>query len=290
MNALHSPSNPLLRVVSYSLAALALAMALPAAPALAGSFSVTPVRIYMTPRDRAVAITITNEGDTPVAMQADIHVWSQKPDGTDELVLTEDLILSPPIIKLAPQARQVVRLALLKPADASRQLTYRLIVREIPEATAPKGNTLEVPIALALSMPVFITPPIAKREISCALAEAPREAAALTVTCANTGSAYAQIREILLQRSSGTTPSNPPALSATPAASEAEPVIEPHLARFEGGTYLLPGARKSINLTTAPPAAPGAGAAAVVVIPAGEATLKLTFDDGKQQSFTVRLP
>jgi fimbrial chaperone protein len=239
---------------SVALVFAALATALPTLPAWAGSFSVTPVRIYMTPRDRAVAITITNEADTPVALQADINVWSQKPDGTDELVLTEDMVLSPPIIKLGPKARQVVRLALLKPADASRQLTYRLIVREIPEATTPKGNTLEVPIALALSMPVFITPPPAKREISC---QAGREGAALAITCANTGSAYAQIREILVLRGE--------------AASEP-------LARFEGGAYILPGARKSIGITAPAP------------IAAGEATLKVTFDDGKDQSFSVRLP
>ena len=239
----------------------ALAGLIPAAPALAGSFSVTPVRIYMGLRDRAVAITITNEGDTPIALQADINVWSQKSDGTDELVLTEDMVLSPPIIKLAPQARQVVRLALLKPADASRQLTYRLIVREIPEATAPKGNTLEVPIALALSMPVFITPPIAKREMSCELSQAPLQAA-LAVTCANTGSAYAQIREILMRRVNAANPAN----TSVP------------LARFEGGAYILPGARKSISLSAAQPVA------------AGEAVLKVTYDDGKEQSFNVRLP
>ncbi len=252
MNAQNSSLSPFLS----RLAALAVAFAasFPAMPVLAGSFSVTPVRIYMTPRDRAVAITITNEGDTPVALQADINVWSQKPDGTDELVLTEDMILSPPIIKLGPKARQVVRLALLKPADASRQLTYRLIVREIPEATAPKGNTIEVPIALALSMPVFITPPPAKREMDC---QAGREGTALAITCANTGSAYAQIREILVLRGEA---------SAAP------------LGRFEGGAYILPGARKSIGISAPTP------------IAAGDATLKVTFDDGKDQSFNVRLP
>jgi fimbrial chaperone protein len=253
MKAQHIPSRWIQRS-SASFASLliaAFAAAIPAAPAFAGSFSVTPVRIYMTPRDRAVAVTITNEGDSPVALQADINVWSQKPDGTDELVLTEDMILSPPIIRLAPKARQVVRLALLKPADASRQLTYRLIVREVPEITAPKEGTLEVPIALVLSMPVFITPPPAKREVACT---GGREGAALAVTCANTGSAYAQIREILVQRSGNT------------------------LARFEGGAYILPGARKSIGIASSQP------------ITAGEATLKVTFDDGKDQSFDVRLP
>ncbi len=227
------------------------------APLLAGSFSVSPVRIYMLPRDRAVAITIVNEGDTEVALQADINTWSQKPNGADDLVLTEDLILSPPIIKLAPKARQVVRLALLKPADASKQLTYRLIVREVPEAVTP-GPNVQIPIALALSMPVFITPPTAKREIACNASQAAQAtqgaAASVLVSCQNTGTAYAQVREITLRRDGAT------------------------LGKFEGGTYILPGAEKTIPVKTE------------AAVTAGAAQLQVTFDDGKSQSFSVAVP
>lgn len=222
-----------------------------AMPASAGIFSVTPVRIYMTPRDRAVAVTILNEGDTEVALQADIHTWQQKPDGTDELVLTDELILSPPIIKLAPKARQVVRLALLRPADASRQLTYRLVVREIPEATAPKDRTIAVPIALALSMPVFITPPPARRAMSC---QVERLNQLLHAWCRNDGTAYAQVRQATLVRAGAS------------------------LGYFEGGQYLLPGARKPLPLKIEQP------------VPAGDAQLNLVFDDGTSQTISVTLP
>ncbi|WP_421954083.1 molecular chaperone [Polaromonas sp.] len=221
-------------------------------PVWAGVFSVTPVRIYMTPRDRAVAVTITNEGDTAVVLQADLNAWSQKPDGTDEQVPTEDLILSPPIIKLEPNARQVVRLALLKPADASRQLIYRMIMREVPEALAARDKTIQVPVALALSMPVFITPPPAKREMSCQASRGIPPA--VNVSCANSGTAYAQVREILVKRGTQT------------------------LARFEGGTYILPGARQLMSVK------------GEQAIPAGAAQLSVSFDDGKSQSFDVTLP
>ncbi|MEP7155538.1 MAG: fimbria/pilus periplasmic chaperone [Betaproteobacteria bacterium] len=222
--------------------------------ATAGVFSVTPVRIHMLPKDRAVAVTITNDGDAPVALQADLFVWSQKADGTDELTLTEDLILAPPIIKLAPKAKQVVRLALLKPADASKQLTYRMIMREIPEAVAQKSG-IQLPIALALSMPVFITPPPAIRSIACTAA---RDAAqGVQVSCANSGSAYAQVREIQLKRGEKTE------------------------ARFEGGVYVLPGAQKSMSLK---PETAGQSLAA------GAARLVVSFDDTKVQTFDVTLP
>ena len=223
-----------------------------ATPVLAGVFSVSPVRIYMTPKDRAIAVTITNEGDTEVVLQADLNAWSQKPDGTDEQVPTEDLILSPPIIKLAAGARQVVRLALLKPADASRQLIYRMIMREVPEATAAQNKTIEVPIALALSLPVFITPPPAKREMDCsAIRSTPL---VVNVSCGNQGSAYAQVREISLVRGEQT------------------------LARFEGGTYILPGARKTMSVN---------GQQAIA---SGAAQLNVRFDDGKSQVFSIMLP
>lgn len=221
------------------------------APVWAGIFSVTPVRIYMTPRDRAVAMTVANEGDTNVVLQADLNAWTQLPDGTEQLIPTEDLILSPPIIKLAPNTRQVIRLGLLKPADASRQLTYRMIMREVPEALPNPDKTIQVPIALALSMPVFITPAPAKRVMNCSAVRGAESA--LNISCGNTGTAYAQVREVLVTRGPAT------------------------LARFEGGSYILPGAQKTIIATGEQP------------IAAGPAQINVSFDDGKSQSFDVIL-
>jgi fimbrial chaperone protein len=219
--------------------------------AWAGVFSVTPVRIYIAPKDRAVAITLNNDGDSDIVLQADIYSWNQKADGTDDLQLTEDLLLSPPIIKLAPKARQVVRLAMLAPRDASRQMTYRMIMREVPQSVRPK-NSIEIPIALALNMPVFVTPPTAKREINCEAGRA--DTHTLQAICSNTGTAYAQIREIVLKRG------------------------DRQLARFEGGNYILPGARKAITLKTGEKTA------------AGPAEMTVTFDDFQSQTFKVSLP
>ncbi|HEY6093876.1 MAG TPA: fimbria/pilus periplasmic chaperone [Gallionellaceae bacterium] len=210
------------------------------------------MRIYMTSKDRAVAVTLTNEGDSEIALQADIYTWTQQPDGTDSMVLTEDLLLSPPIIKLAPRARQVVRLAMLAPRDATRQMTYRMIMREVPELTPAKDKSIQVPIALALNMPVFVTPPVAKREVSCEVKRV--DAKTLQVLCSNTGTAYAQIREVVLKRG------------------------DQQLARFEGGNYILPGARKTISMKSTQEAGPG------------EAELTVTFDDSQSQTAVVTLP
>lgn len=232
-------------------AALLLGLTVGAQSALAANFSVTPVRIYMKPQDRAVAVTITNESETPVVLQADIYAWSQKADGSDDLVLTDDLILSPPIIKLTAKARQVVRLARLTPADAGRQLTYRMIIREVPEAL-PKKEQVQVQIALALSLPVFVTPAVAKRAMSCAPSAGPT--GTLNVTCENKGTAYAQVREIV--------------------AKQGERVV----GRFEGGAYILPGAQKAmpLKLEGSPPG--------------GRLQLVVTYDDGRSEPFEANGP
>ncbi|MEP7155867.1 MAG: fimbria/pilus periplasmic chaperone [Betaproteobacteria bacterium] len=225
-----------------------------AAAAQCGIFSVSPVRIHMTPRDRAVAVTVVNEGTESVALQADLNVWTQKADGTDELKLSDDLILSPPIIRLAPKARQVVRLALLVPANPGRQLSYRLIMREIPEATLRASGTVHVPVSLALSMPVFITPPKAARDVSCTSERDARDTMSVAVTCTNGGTAYAQIREVSVMRN-----------DAVEAA-------------FEGGVYILPGAKKTIAVKSEK------------LLAAGPVQLRVGYDDIRHQLFEARLP
>jgi len=221
-------------------------------PAQAGAFSISPVRIHMTPRERVVAVTISNEGETEVALQAELHSWTQTEDGADTLQPTEDLILAPPIIRLAPKARQVVRLALLRPADPLRQLTYRLIVREVPEITQPSNQTLQVPITLALSMPVFITPPGAQRQLVCEVQRS--ESRKLGALCSNHGNAYTQVRELAFRRD------------------------DKVLARFEGGAYILPGSGKWLPVEEEPSLTPG------------PVRMDVHLDDGTVQSTTVVLP
>lgn len=237
--------NKLLKPVALSLLAIGVA-----APVWAGQFSVTPVRIYVAPKDRAAAVTLTNEGDDELVMQADVYVWKQKPGGEDELTPSEDLFLSPPILKLAPKSRQVVRLAMLHPPKSGRQLTYRMIVREIPEAKQAKKN-VELQIALAFSLPIFVTPPGAKPVLACT---AERGAADMVrAVCENTGTAYAQPREFTLTGADGS-----------------------KLAGRDTGGYILPDVKRSFEIKRAEGR-----------IPAGKAKLAVTLDDGSTLAYDV---
>ena len=221
--------------------------------AMAGQFTVTPVRVFMEPKDRAIAITVTNEGDEQLVMQADLFEWKQKPGGADELTPTEDVFLSPPILKMAPKSRQVVRLArLAKPLQGERQLTYRMIVREIPEAR-PADKDIQVQIALAFSIPVFITPKNAKALLDCTAARLAADK--VQVNCANSGSAYSHPVSFLLSTAAGN-----------------------KLAEQGNGGYILPDIKRSFELKRDDSN-----------IPAGKARLAVALADGTTQNFDVMI-
>ncbi len=238
----------LLRIAAFGILAFCAV-----APASAGMFSVTPVRIYMKPGDKAVAITITNESEEQLVMQADVYSWKQKPDGTDDLALTEDMLVSPPIIKVPAKSHQVVRLARLVPPQPEQQMTYRLIVREIPEAR-PLKDKVQVQLALAFSLPVFITPPAAKNKLDCTIART--AANAVNAVCENTGNAYAQPLNFVLTGAAG----------------------DKQLASRSQGGYILPGIKRNFEIK-----------AETGRIPAGKTRLTVTLDDGSKQAFDLTL-
>jgi fimbrial chaperone protein len=237
-------------IAKASAAALACALAL---PALAGVFSVTPVRINLAPRDRAAAVTITNDGDEELVMQADIFTWAQKPGGEDDLVLSEDLILSPPILKLAPRSRQVVRLARVRTVDTGKQQFYRLIVREVPEAK-PAAKDVQLQVALAFSLPVFITPPKYNRAMECGARRTGTDV--LAIECENTGDTFLQLRDVSLASMAGD-----------------------KLASRETGFYILPGIKRTFDIKRPEGRLPG-----------GKLKLAVTLDDGAIQSYDVTVP
>lgn len=214
----------------------------------AGQFSVSPVRIYVAAKARTTAVTVTNESDVELVMQADVFQWKQTSTGKEDLTLTEDLVVAPPIIKLAPRARQIIRLAMLKPVPPDQQLTYRLIVREIPEAKPPEPG-VQLQIVVAFSLPIFVSPPGVKRLLICESQRAAPDA--VRVTCENKGNAYAHASDFKLSNASGEI-----------------------LVSSNAGGYILPGIKRSFDFKRA--GGPIAG---------GKVQLVVTHDDLSTQTF-----
>jgi fimbrial chaperone protein len=137
---------------------VAAALGLPSLPAAAGSFSsfgISPVRVDLSAAATTAALTVRSDGASPTVVQAQAFVWEQQ-DGTDQLSPTHDLIVSPAVFTLSPGGSQLLRVALRRAADADRELSYRLILTEVPPKADPQFSGLAV--ALRLSLPVFVSP------------------------------------------------------------------------------------------------------------------------------------
>lgn len=121
----------------------------------AGSFSVSPTRIELGPSQRVAVLTLHNADSAPLTVQASLMNWSQDA-GQDQYAETHDLLGTPPVFTLPPNGDQIVRIALRRPADARRELPYRIFFQEVPQQSQPGFSGLNV--ALRIGLPIFVSP------------------------------------------------------------------------------------------------------------------------------------
>lgn len=179
--------------------ATALVIALLACAAHAGSFSANPVRLVVAHGATSTSLALANRGDEPVLVQTELMAWSQR-NGNDVMTPSDDLVVSPPIFKVAPGAVQTVRVGLLRRADASRELTYRLFLQEVPQP-APPGQQ-GVNIALRLGLPVFVMPP-GRAEPQLVWRATRAQEGGLTLMLTNSGNAHVQAINCDLREADG---------------------------------------------------------------------------------------
>jgi fimbrial chaperone protein len=195
----------------------------PPSTALAGSFTITPLRAELSARARTAALTVRNEDASAVVVQATAVLWEQA-EGTDALTQSQDLIVSPAVFTLEPGASQLLRVALRRNADPERELSYRLLLEEVPTQAATGGNGLTV--ALRLSLPVFVAP-IAAADPRLDWQATRSADGTLVVEATNNGNVHVQVREIVLNDSGAA------------------------LLRNAAAGYVLPGAKRSWNFEAA---------------------------------------
>jgi fimbrial chaperone protein len=164
-----------------------LAVVLLSAPhaAAAGQLQAGPTLLEIGPESSATRLVLGNTGTTPIAAQVRVYAWTQV-DGEDQLVPSDALVVSPPIVELPAAAEQTVRVVRLGALASGHDQTYRIVVDELPQGDAGRENTVN--IRLRYIIPVFVraansTAPT----LSCALESDSR------LSCANGGGRAAQL-------------------------------------------------------------------------------------------------
>ena len=211
------------RAARRATALLALVAACLPAAAHAGSFTANPIRLTLAPGAASTSLTLENTGDEPVTVQASLMAWVQE-EGRDVLRSSQDLVVSPPIFKLAPRARQTVRVGVLRPADPARERAYRLYLTEVPVPRAP--DQVGVSVSLQLALPLFVQP-AAPIERKLQWRARPIEGGRIELSASNVGNGHVQLVSTTLLGENGTPLAEHPARAYVLPGSSATWSIEP---------------------------------------------------------------
>jgi fimbrial chaperone protein len=179
-----------------------LAIILAQVPAVhAGSFAVNPVRVTLSANQAVAAVTVRNVGSDATVVQLETSSWTQR-DGKDLLETTSEVLATPPILTIPPGGSRIIRVGLRRPADAQRELTYRLFLREIPP---PEPIAQGLRVSLLVSMPIFVVPP--RLPVSEIHWRATRTSdGQIRVRATNTGKAHVQLGQLDIALAAGGAP------------------------------------------------------------------------------------
>ncbi|MGB3291221.1 MAG: molecular chaperone [Burkholderiaceae bacterium] len=132
---------------------LALATGLFGAPAFSASLQVSPITVELQARQNAEGLWLSNSGSQPLQAQVRIYAWVQE-NGEDVLKPTNDMVVSPPMVTIQPEQRQIVRLVRVGAGQAAPAIeqAYRVVIDELPVGGGAEG----VKFVLRYSVPIFV--------------------------------------------------------------------------------------------------------------------------------------
>jgi fimbrial chaperone protein len=165
-------------------------------PAAASTFNIAPIRAELAAGHRTEVLTLTNDDDAPVVVQIHVVGWSQS-NGEEQLDDTRELLVTPPVLQIPAKSEQIVRVALRREPDPARELTYRVIFEEVPQAAPTQFTGLRV--ALRLSVPVFVAPMRVKAAADVTWEAHPLQDGEFEVTATNHGNGHLQVADFDMQ-------------------------------------------------------------------------------------------
>lgn len=121
-------------------------------PVFAGALEVSPTKIYLTNNHRVRSLVFRNLDNHDVVLSLKTFAWQQA-NGKDEYQATNQILATPPIVKIKAGSSQIVRIGLISKLDDDREHAFRIYATEV--IPRPKQHTNAVKIALRLGVPVF---------------------------------------------------------------------------------------------------------------------------------------
>lgn len=122
------------------------------------SVLIWPIDPVIESDERATALWLENRGDAPAQMQLRVFEWQQI-DLHDHYETGHDVVGSPPMIRIEPGERQLIRLTRTVDVPPGVERAFRVIIDEIP---TPEPEANEGPVSVGIkfqmrySIPLFV--------------------------------------------------------------------------------------------------------------------------------------
>ena len=144
------------------LATVLLVVTASAQAAATAGIALNPISVSLDAKRPADAVTLSNGTAENKVIQVEIMNWTHE-NGEDRFRPATDMIVSPPMFRVAAGAKQVVRVGTKSRglATSPTEKTYRMFFQEVPEtapSSAAAGGGAALRLLLRFGVPVFIKP------------------------------------------------------------------------------------------------------------------------------------
>lgn len=165
----------------------------------AGTLQISPVMVELQADQPAAGVSLHNSGEKLLYGQVRVFAWSQTGTG-DVLEPTQSVVASPPIVQIAPNGDQLVRLVRVVRGPVPAEQSYRLLIDEIPSADAAPAAGVQV--RLRYSVPVFVAAAVPNAQPKLGWYLSKRDGAWF-LTVENQGVRHVQIGALTLRNATG---------------------------------------------------------------------------------------
>jgi fimbrial chaperone protein len=126
--------------------------------AATASIDVSPVILELSDQRNKEVVRIGNTSDTAKSFQVDVVAWSQSDHEREIYEPTGDLLAVPPLFTLEPGEQQIVRIGLMRGADAEQERSYRIFFTELEPPELEEQTVSGINVRLRFGVPAFVAP------------------------------------------------------------------------------------------------------------------------------------
>lgn len=147
-----------------------------------------PLTLLMEQNKAVVSLHVRNDEAQAKIFEVQAFHWSQ--DGSEDVLeLASDLVVTPPIVKLAPGEEKIIRVGVMrKDSSRTQEKAYRLLLRDITPVALEGG---ELHLRMQYLLPLFMSPGRPQPELRLIEAAAPDKPGCIQIT--NAGNVHAKL-------------------------------------------------------------------------------------------------